>query len=181
MLYSIAETRATPVSSLVEPLPLIPAHLTARSLLLNSMVACALLTRTLLYMQYCAVQTSPKHDIPACQSVPGWDGMGWDASFRTVLRTRTAQATCYLHLPTCTWDAVQYTRMYMQQRASVEFCWASPPAMPCHSPHPAHPIGISEYPSPIVRPQFCSLVLFITVLLLVYTVANREEKRRTGE
>lgn len=98
MLYSIAETRATPVSSLVEPLPIDSRPSYCTELLLNPMVACALLTRTLLYMQYCAVQTSPKHDIPACQSVPGWDGMGWDASFRTVLRTRTAEATCYLHL-----------------------------------------------------------------------------------
>lgn len=54
----------------------------------------------------------------------------------------------------------------MQRRASVEFCWASLRTLPCHSPHPAHPIGISKYPSPIVRPQFCSRLLFITVLLL---------------
>lgn len=80
---------------------------------------------------------------------------------------------------TCTWDAVQYTRIYMQQRASVEFCWASPRAMPCHSAHPTHPIGISKYPSPIVRPQFCSQLLFITVLLLRIQWLITE--RRKGE
>ncbi|KAL6790708.1 hypothetical protein J3E68DRAFT_411123 [Trichoderma sp. SZMC 28012] len=72
------------------------------------------------------------------------DGMGWDgmlpSELYSVLVLRTAQATCYLHLPTCTWDAVQYTRMYMQQRASVEFCWASPSrdAMPLSSSGTSH-------------------------------------------
>ncbi|KAL7804097.1 hypothetical protein V8C43DRAFT_266818 [Trichoderma afarasin] len=101
------------------------------------MVACALLTRTLLYMQYCAVQTSPKHDIPACQSVPGWDGMG------CFLQNCTPYSYCtgdMLPTSTCTWDAVQYTRMYMQRRASVEFCWASPSrdAMPLSSSGTSH-------------------------------------------
>lgn len=64
----------------------------------------------------------------------------------------------------------------MQRRASVEFCWASLRTLPCHSPHPAHPIGISKYPSPIVRPQFCFLCCLSLCCFFVYSGKQRGEK-----
>ncbi|KAL7961894.1 hypothetical protein V8C34DRAFT_272788 [Trichoderma compactum] len=106
---------------------------------------------------YILGSTSPKHDIPACQSVPGWDGMLQSYLYVRVLCSLLHSdmlPTSTLHVHGCSavqcsavqCSAVQYTRMYMQRRASVEFCWASPRAMPCHSAPPAPPIGISRYP-----------------------------------
>ncbi|KAL6835942.1 hypothetical protein J3E69DRAFT_6357 [Trichoderma sp. SZMC 28015] len=134
------------------------------------MVACALLTRTLLYMQYCAVQTSPKHDIPACQSVPGWDGMG------CFLQNCTPSSYSVLHRRHVTYICLHVHGM----QCSIQGCTCSDVrllnfvglllrAMPCHSPHPAHPIGISKYPSPIVRPQFCFLCCLSLCCFFVYS------------